>query len=85
MSPPSAQVEQAVAWFLDTIGEAPDETLNSYLISVLTEPPCFDMTEMREIVCTFNYEFDQLPGSKQRDLLQTLVKNVRLKVTRVKT
>lgn len=68
----------AVRGLFAALGEAPDETLSSYLISILEDADAelVDLVELQDVVSSFSSSFSSLPHSRQRGLLVQLVKQV---------
>lgn len=68
----------AVRGLFAALGEEPDETLSTYLISILgdAETDLLDLAELQDVVSGFSSSFSSLPDSQQRGLLVQLVKQV---------
>ena len=68
----------AVRGLFAALGEEPDETLTTYLISILedAETELLDLAELQDVVSGFSSSFATLPHSQQRGLLVQLVKQV---------
>ena len=69
----------AVASFFETLGETREETLSTYLISMLQEnkPDALDLPELHEIVAGFCPSFNAVSDTQQHALLSKLVQQVR--------
>lgn len=68
----------AVRGLFAALGEEPDETLSTYLVSILedAETELLDLAELQDVVSGFSSSFVSLPHSQQRGLLVQLVKQV---------
>ncbi len=73
------QAAQAVNDFFGALGETPEETLATYLISTLEDsaPDAVDLLELQDIVAGFCPSFDAVPDAQKLALLSTLVQKVR--------
>lgn len=79
MSCKANQVAHAVNDFFGALGEMPEETLATYLISTLEDsaPDAVDLLELQDIVSGFCPSFYAVPDAQKLDLLSTLVQKVR--------
>lgn len=67
----------AVRGLFAALGEEPDETLSTYLISILGDAETdLDLAELQDVVSGFSSSFSSLPDFQQRGLLVQLVKQV---------
>lgn len=75
MSCKANQVAHAVNDFFGALGEMPEETLATYLISTLEDsaPDAVDLLELQDIVSGFCPSFYAVPDAQKLDLLSTLV------------
>ncbi len=79
MSCRANQAAHAVNDFFGALGEVPEETLATYLISTLEDsaPDAVDLLELQDIVAGFCPSFDAVPDAQKLALLSTLVQKVR--------
>jgi hypothetical protein len=78
MSCRAHQAAHAVNDFFGALGEMPEETLATYLISTLEDsaPDAVDLLELQDIVAGFCPSFDAVPNAHKLALLSTLVQKV---------
>lgn len=79
MSCRTKQAAHAVNDFFGSLGDIPEETLATYLISTLEDsaPDAVDLLELQDIVAGFCPSFDAVPDAQKLALLSTLVQKVR--------
>ena len=79
MSCRANQAAHAVNDFFRALGEVPEETLATYLISTLdnSAPDAVDLSELQDIVAGFCPSFDAVPDAQKLALLSSLVQKVR--------